>query len=59
VAIQHQARRVPAARTGHQPATEQPRPSTQKGTMELIIMLLAPLPIGYFIRNRMAAYLAT
>jgi hypothetical protein len=37
-----------------------PAPSTQKGTtMELIIMLLAPLPIGYFIRNRMAAYLAT
>ena len=26
--------------------------------MELIIMLLAPFPIGYFIRNRMAAYLA-
>jgi hypothetical protein len=26
--------------------------------VELIIMLLAPLPIGYFIRNRMAAYLA-
>jgi hypothetical protein len=26
--------------------------------MELIIMLLAPLPVGYFIRNRMAAYLA-
>ena len=25
--------------------------------MELIIMLLAPFPIGYFIRNRMAAYL--
>ena len=25
--------------------------------MELIITLLAPLPIGYFIRNRMAAYL--
>jgi hypothetical protein len=26
--------------------------------VELIIMLLAPFPIGYFIRNRMAAYLA-
>lgn len=26
--------------------------------MELIIMLLAPFPIGYFVRNRMAAYLA-
>jgi hypothetical protein len=26
--------------------------------MELIIMLLVPLPIGYFTRNRMAAYLA-
>jgi hypothetical protein len=26
--------------------------------VELIIMLLAPLPIGYFIRNRIAAYLA-
>jgi hypothetical protein len=26
--------------------------------VELIIMLLAPVPIGYFIRNRMAAYLA-
>jgi hypothetical protein len=26
--------------------------------MELIIMLLAPFPIGFFIRNRMAAYLA-
>jgi hypothetical protein len=26
--------------------------------VELIIMMLAPLPIGYFIRNRMAAYLA-
>jgi hypothetical protein len=25
--------------------------------MELIIMLLAPFPIGYFIRNRTAAYL--
>ena len=25
--------------------------------MELIIMLLAPFPIGYFIRNRMAAFL--
>ena len=33
--------------------------ATQKGiTVELIIMLLAPFPIGYFIRNRMAAYLA-
>ena len=40
-------------------ATENPLPSTQKGTtVELIIMLLAPLPIGYFIRNRVAAYLA-
>lgn len=26
--------------------------------MELIILLLAPFPIGFFIRNRMAAYLA-
>ena len=34
-------------------------PGTQKGTtVELIIMLLAPLPIGFFIRNRIAAYLA-
>jgi hypothetical protein len=39
--------------------TENPLPSAQKGnTVELIIMLLAPLPIGFFIRNRMAAYLA-
>ena len=27
--------------------------------MELIIMLLAPFPIGFFIRNRMAAYWPT
>jgi hypothetical protein len=26
--------------------------------VELIIMLLAPFPIGYLIRNRMAAFLA-
>jgi hypothetical protein len=26
--------------------------------VELIIMPLAPFPMGYFIRNRMAAYLA-
>ena len=40
-------------------APENPLPGTEKGaTVELIIMLLAPLPIGYFIRNRMAAYLA-
>jgi hypothetical protein len=26
--------------------------------MELLIMLLVPFPIGYFIRNRLAAYLA-
>jgi hypothetical protein len=40
-------------------ATGNPLPSTQKGTtVELIIILLVPLPIGYFIRNRMAAYLA-
>jgi hypothetical protein len=26
--------------------------------VELIIMLLAPLPIGFFVRNRLAAYLA-
>jgi hypothetical protein len=25
--------------------------------VELIVMLLAPFPIGYFVRNRMAAYL--
>jgi hypothetical protein len=32
----------------------------QEGTaMELIIMLLAPFPIGFFIRNRMAAYWPT
>ena len=34
-------------------------PAIQEGTaVELIIMLLAPFPIGFFIRNRMAAYLA-
>ncbi|MFC5994612.1 hypothetical protein ACFQE5_10370 [Pseudonocardia hispaniensis] len=26
--------------------------------MELIIMLLAPFPIGFFVKNRMAAYLS-
>lgn len=26
--------------------------------MELLIMLLAPLPLGYLVRNRMAAYVA-
>jgi hypothetical protein len=33
--------------------------ATPKGTTrELIILLLAPFPIGYFIRNQTAAYLA-
>jgi hypothetical protein len=46
-------------RPGRADGNENPLPSTQKGaTVELIIMLLAPLPIGYFIRNRIAAYLA-
>ena len=50
--------RTAAARAGRA-ATQDPLPGTQKDTtVELIIMLLAPLPIGYFIRNRMAAYLA-
>jgi hypothetical protein len=47
------------AQHGPVAVTENPPPSTQKGTtVELIIMLLAPLPIGYFLRNRIAAYLA-
>ena len=49
-----------AARTGHADGNTKPAtPAIQKSTIvELIIMLLVPLPIGYFIRNRMAAYLA-
>ena len=46
-----------AARESHADRDTKARyPSSQKGTaMELIIMLLAPFPIGYFIRNRTAA----
>jgi hypothetical protein len=49
-----------AAPAGHPDSNAKPAtPATQKGiTVELIIMLLAPFPIGYLIRNRMAAYLA-
>jgi len=43
----------------HPHSNRKPLPSPQKGiTVELIIMLLAPFPIGFFIRKRMAAYLA-
>lgn len=28
------------------------------GTMELIVMILIPLPLGLFVRNRTAAYMA-
>jgi hypothetical protein len=43
-------RRRQSFHTGHS--------TTEKGTtMELLIMILAPFPIGYAIRNRFAAYL--
>jgi hypothetical protein len=48
-----------AAREGHADSNGHLTAQTQKGIIvELIIMLLAPFPIGYLIRNRIAAFLA-